>query len=123
MLAHEGGAPPRYQQISSGWHALTHMDLDDPSEPRTRSLVQALSRFAPGSLEEALERVTHLLRSHGGDGVPAVCLHQGPMVTVSSALVWLARGEARYLHAEGRLCEHPFVDHSGLLADTATTHR
>jgi hypothetical protein len=97
---------------------LTHADLDDPLEPRTARLARELAGFMPGSLDEAERRLDELLRSHGhpAAGVPAVCLHQGRMVTVSSSSVWLAPGEARYRHAEGRPCEHTFVDHSPLLS-------
>jgi hypothetical protein len=119
-LAHEGLGPPRHATLPSGWHVLTHMDLDDPREPRTARLMGELQGFRPDSPEQALARVAELLRSHGATGpgpaAPAVCLHQGRMVTVSSSLVWLAEGQARYLHAEGRPCETPFGDHSQLLA-------
>ena len=57
-----------------------------------------------------------LLAEHGEDAERAVCIHTGRMVTVSSSLVWLAQGEARYLHAEGRPCEQPFADRTDLLA-------
>jgi hypothetical protein len=55
------------------------------------------------------------LRSHGGPA-PPVCLHSGRMVTVSSSLVWLSPGEARYAHAEGRPCTFPYLDVTRLLA-------
>ena len=61
-----------------------------------------------------------MLREHGDDGTPPVCLHQGRMVTVSSSLVRLDLNGARYLHAEGRPCEHAFQDQSRLLETTPT---
>ncbi len=119
-LAHEGNGTPREVNVPEGWHVLTHMDLDDLREPRTSWLKRELEGFRPRSLDEALTRLGELLRSHGSSGpndpAPPVCLHEGRMVTVSSSLVWLAEGEARYLHAEGRPCENRFVDHSHLLA-------
>jgi len=125
-MALEGDAPPwcrgrprtpRFHAIAPGWHVLTHADLDDPGEPRTARLVRELAGFAPGSLAEAQERLDALLASHGDEarGLPPVCLHHGGMVTVSSSRVWLAAGDARYRHAEGRPCEHPLEDVSGLL--------
>ncbi|HEY3215822.1 MAG TPA: NRDE family protein [Candidatus Eisenbacteria bacterium] len=116
-LAHEGAGPPRHAGVPSGWHVLTHMDLDDPREPRTARLIGELDGFRPRSLDQALDRVGELLRSHGASEPPAppVCLHEGRMVTVSASLVWLTEGQARYLHAEGRPCENPFADHSQLL--------
>jgi len=118
-LAHDGNGPPRREAVSQGWHVLTHMDLDDASEPRTAWLVRQLAGFAPRALDQAERRLGHLLRSHSGNSAtraPAVCLHEGRMVTVSSSMVWLAEGEARYLHAEGRPCEQPFADYSHLLS-------
>ena len=109
-----GGRPGRLdlRGIERGWHAITHRELDDRAEPRTARMLDALQGFAPGSLDEAIERTTALLRVHDP---PAACLHEGRMVTVSSAVVWLARKEARYLHAEGRPCERPYVDYTHLL--------
>ena len=112
LMSLEADAAPRFEPLETGWHVLTHGDLDDPDEPRTAWLVGELEGFRPRSLDQAERRLEELLRSHGDRpaGLPAVCLHQGRMVTVSSASVWLAPGEARYRHAEGRPCEHPFVD-------------
>jgi hypothetical protein len=56
------------------------------------------------------------LRSHGENGAPPVCLHDGLMATVSSSLVWMDEHGARDLHADGRPCEHDYQDRSGLLA-------
>ncbi len=119
LMALESDGAPRFEPLASGWHVLTHADLDDPREPRTARLTRDLAGFTPGSLEEAEQRLDELLRSHGDSaaGVPAVCLHEGRMVTVSSSSVWLAPGEARYRHAEGRPCEHMFVDQSHLLRE------
>ncbi len=116
VMSLENGAP-RFEPLETGWHVLTHADLDDPHEPRTARLMRELAGFRPRSRDEAERRLDDLLRSHGDDvsGLPPVCLHQGRMVTVSSSSVWLAPGEAHYRHAEGRPCEHPFVDHSHLL--------
>jgi len=122
VMALESDAAPRFEALAAGWHVLTHADLDDPTEPRTAWLVRELAGFTPASLDEAERRVDQLLRSHGDPtaGVPPVCLHRGRMVTVSSSSVWLAPGEARYRHAEGRPCEHAFVDLSHLLSSPAT---
>jgi hypothetical protein len=119
LMVHDGEARPAPPAvpIPPGWHVLTHADLDDVSEPRTAWLGRELAGFSPRSLEQAERRVDELLRAHGDAtaGIPAVCLHAGRMVTVSTSSVWLAAGVARYRHAEGRPCEHPLVDHSHLL--------
>ena len=118
LMALESDGPPRVEPLAAGWHVLTHADLDDPREPRTAWLVRELAGFRPGSPDEAERRLDELLRSHGDPvaGVPAVCLHLGRVVTVSSSSVWLAPGQARYRHAEGRPCEHAFLDQSHLLS-------
>lgn len=116
LLAFDEDAP-RCRPIPAGWHVLTHAEMDDPDEPRTARLLALLSGFAPRSVEQAEQRLGDLLRSHGdpANGVPPVCLHDGPMPTVSSATVWLAPGAAHYRHAEGRPCEQSLRDMSALL--------
>ena len=116
LLALEPDRPPRVAMVPAGWHVITHMDLDDPREPRASALALRLKGWAPRSLAEAEARLDELLRSHGDPttGLPPVCLHQGRMVTVSASSVTLAPGEARYRHAEGRPCEHAFEDYSRL---------
>jgi uncharacterized protein with NRDE domain len=118
ILVNDGG-PPRIVDVSPGWHVLTHQELDDPSEPRAAYLVQRL-RQRPPAPAQAEETLAALLREHGEGGTPPVCLHQGRMVTVSSSLVRLDPSGARYLHAEGRPCEHAFQDQSRLLETTPT---
>jgi hypothetical protein len=117
LMALEADGAPRFAPLPSGWHVLTHADLDDPDEPRTARLMRELADFRPRSLAEAERRLDALLRSHGdaSAGLPPVCLHEGRMVTVSSSSVWLAPGGARFRHAEGRPCEHAYVDQSHLL--------
>jgi hypothetical protein len=117
LMVLDGDASPHFVSVPGGWHVLTHADLDDPREPRTARLLRELEGWKPRSIEKAEQRLGDLLRSHGDPaaGVPPVCLHGGRMVTVSASSVWLAPGEARYRHAEGRPCEHPLVDHSQLL--------
>ncbi|MBI1798791.1 MAG: NRDE family protein [Candidatus Eisenbacteria bacterium] len=108
------GRATRITIATPGWHVLTHAEMDDPTEPRTASLLESLAGFAPRSRAAAEARLCGLLSRHGE---PAVCLHEGRMATVSAALVWLAAGETSYRHAEGRPCVTPFQDFSPLLAD------
>jgi hypothetical protein len=118
LLAYDGGAPPRAIRIDPGWHVLTHEDLDDPREPRAAWLARELWGWVPASRDLAEARLTALLGLHAGDaapGSPAVCLHDGPMRTVSAARVWLAPGEAAYHHAEGRPCTASWTDVTPLL--------
>ena len=116
--------PPRVAPVPEGWHVLTHADFDDPNEPRTARLMRELAGFTPRSLAEAERRVEDLLSSHGDPpSIPPVCLHSGRMVTVSAATVWLAPGEARYRHAEGRPCEHAREDYTHLLGTPAPEPR
>lgn len=114
-IAHDPAGEPYVVHVTEGWHVLTHQELDDPTEPRAAYLVKRLSGYHPGSPAEAEARVTSLLREHGKDGTPPVCLHQGRMVTVSSSIVSLSESGASYRHAEGPPCERPFDDQSRLL--------
>ena len=119
LLANERSAL-RPIRIAPGWHAITHADLDDPAEPRTRWILDRLARFAPRTASEAERFLLDLLRSHGGAGAardpaPPVCLHAGRMRTVSSSIVWLAGDGARYVHIEGRPCTGEPLDCSHLL--------
>lgn len=117
------GHRPIVAPVPEGWHVLTHSDLDDPDEPRTAHLLARLSTERPASLADAEALVTDLLRAHGDERTPAVCLHQGVMQTVSSSWVWMDETAMRYRHAEGRPCEHPFEDLTSLLAGAAPSEK
>jgi len=123
LLVYDGDVTTEMRRVPPGWHALTHSVLDDPGEPRAAWLAARLRSFAPRTTDEAERGLFELLRSHGDEaGAPPVCLHQGSMVTVSSSLVFLGPDRARYLHNEGRPCQHPPLDRSGLLSGaTAVT--
>ncbi|HYM81712.1 MAG TPA: NRDE family protein [Candidatus Limnocylindria bacterium] len=125
IAASDGEGTPRCAAITSGWHVLTHADLDDAAEPRTAHLLRQLDGYRPRSVEKAEQFIGDLLRAHGAASAPgaparpAVCLHEGPVVTVSSAIICLSARNARYRHAEGRPCQHPLADVSHLLADAS----
>jgi len=122
LLWSDGARTLEVASLRPGWHALTHSDLDDPEEPRTRWLLGRLAHFAPPTPAEAERHLLDLLRAHGGaaspgdEPAPPVCLHAGRMQTVSSSLVYLARDEVRYVHIEGRPCTGAAVDCTPLLA-------
>ena len=109
-IAIPGDGPVRSREIAPGWHAITHAEMDDPAEPRTAWLVGQLARLTERAPEPALARLATLLAHHGDAKSPAVCLHEGRMQTVSSALIALTRGRVVYRHAEGRPCTQPFAD-------------
>jgi len=103
--------------VPTGWHVLTHSDLDDPDEPRTARLLRELEGFAPSSWDEARRALVARLAEHDP---PAVCIHDGRMATVSYALVLLAGDRSRYLHADGRPCEAAPLEFTGLLDKSVT---
>jgi hypothetical protein len=123
LMASDGENPPRVSAIAPGWHVLTHRDLDDPREPRAAHLVKRLGGVRPKDLGEAEARLVELLRSHGEDSTPEVCLHRGRIMTVSSSLIWFAEGERRYLHAEGPPCVNPYADHTPLASASEAGER
>lgn len=115
---HGGGsaAAPSVATIAPGWHGITHRDLDDPDEPRTRFARERLVASAPSGVEEAMDALAGILRLHGDGGDPPVCLHRDRFPTVSSSLVVLgAPGGPRYLHAAGPPCTALYEDVSGLV--------
>ena len=106
------GERARMIEPAAGWHVLTHTELDDPEEPRAAWLLKSLAAFAPKSAGEARQGVIERLQRHES---PAVCLHEGPVRTVSAAWIELAERGARYEHAEGPPCTTPFTDYTSLL--------
>jgi len=120
LLVIDGVSPPRIDDVAPGWHALAHAGIDDVREPRTRWLVERLRDVRVASAEAAWSHATGLLREHGGGDVPAVCVHDGRMPTVSAARLVFAPGTLCYEHAEGRPCTAPFLDYSHLFADDAS---
>jgi uncharacterized protein with NRDE domain len=109
------GREPTLEPIAAGWHAITHFELDDAADARTRWVLARLARWRPSSREDAESRLTSILTSHGGGAAPACCLHEGRAPTVSAALLWLAPGEISYRHAQGRPCVTPFEDWTHLM--------
>lgn len=110
------GRSPEVSVVSEGWHVITHQDLDDSTEPRTAWLMERLRGVKPNRVDEALDLLAELLRRHGDDGTPAVCLHRDRFPTVSSSLLALgALDRPRYLHAPGPPCVTPYEDFSALL--------
>jgi len=112
-----GAGEPRVHAIPRGWHVITHRDLDDPDEPRTKWILEEIRPKHPGSPEAALDLMAVYLRSHGEGGHAAVCLHREAFPTVSSSLVALGpeRGRARYRHAAGPPCTTEYRDKTRLL--------
>jgi hypothetical protein len=117
---------PVARAIPRGWHVITHADLDDDSEPRTRAVREALGDRIPAGVDAAVDRLAVLLRGHGEGGGPPVCLHRDGFPTVSSSILALgapgalgALGGARYLHAAGAPCTTPYEDFTALLPPEA----
>lgn len=111
-----GPGPPRVHAIARGWHVVTHQDVDDRSEPRTRWILDDIAEKRPGSSKEALDLMADYLRWHGDAARPAVCLHREVFPTVSSSLIALGVSDgSRYLHAPGPPCVTPYRDCTALL--------
>ena len=110
VATYEPGSELEHRRLDPGWHVLTHEDLDDVTEPRTRRLRALLQGFEAPSLAQVEGRLLELLALHdqpveGERGEqPPVCLHAGRMVTVSSALVSFVEGRVTYRHVEGQPC-------------------
>lgn len=112
-----GPGVPRVQPIARGWHVVTHQDVDDRSEPRTRWVLEDIAEKKPGSAQEALDLMAGYLRWHGDAARPAVCLHRDVFPTVSSSLLVLGVSDGpRYRHAAGPPCVTPYQDSTPLLS-------
>ena len=110
-------AAPTVTPITTGWHVITHRNLDDPDEPRTHWLLERLHGARPRNVDDGLTLLRGLLSDHGEGGNPPVCLHRDRFPTVSSSLLALGAVAApRYLHAPGPPCVTPYEDVSTLLA-------
>jgi len=127
VMTHSPGERPVVDSISPGWHVLTHEDLDDLREPRVARLLRTLEGWTPRSIDDAESGLIARLSLHAAApspaapaGEPAVCIHEGRMVTVSFSLVSFAGGEVTYRHAEGNPCERAPLDYSALLADRSS---
>ena len=110
-----GAGEPRVQPIARGWHVITHQDLDDAGEPRTRWIYEDIRERRPSTVDEGLKLMAGYLRSHGEKGEPAVCLHREVFPTVSSSLIALGEGGPRYHHAAGPPCTTAYRDVTQLL--------
>ena len=111
-----GPAEPVVHAIPLGWHVITHREVDDPSEPRTKWLLEQIGDRRPWSVDEAFGLMVGYLRSHGEGGTPPVCLHRDGFPTVSSSMLALGMsGGPRYLHAPGPPCVTEYRDYSSLL--------
>ncbi|TMQ58015.1 MAG: NRDE family protein [Candidatus Eisenbacteria bacterium] len=113
---HAGPSEPLVHAIPRGWHVITHREVDDPSEPRTKWLLEQIAERRPWSVDEAFGLIAGYLRSHGEGGTPPVCLHRELFPTVSSSMLALGMsGGPRYLHAPGPPCVTEYRDYSSLL--------
>jgi len=110
-----GPEKPRVRPMDRGWHVITHKELDDPDEPRTKWILEDIAGNEPASVEDAFELMSGYLRWHGDAKRPAVCLHRETFPTVSSTLLALGVPDARYLHAPGPPCTTPYQDVTTLL--------
>jgi hypothetical protein len=110
-----GPGEPRVTALARGWHVITHRDVDDPTEPRTKWILEDIREERPATAAKALDLMAGYLRSHGEEGHPLVCLHRDRFPTVSSSLLALGvSGGPRYLHAAGPPCVTEYRDHSSL---------
>ncbi|MEO5618527.1 MAG: NRDE family protein [Candidatus Eisenbacteria bacterium] len=117
VVNHRAPGETSVETLAPGWHVITHEDVDDSREPRTAWLAGELRDFRPHSEDDGLARLGELLARHDGDG-PAVCLHEGRMVTVSTIRVAMSAEATRYFHGEGPACSASLIDCSHLLEDS-----
>lgn len=112
-----GPEKPRVRPMDRGWHVITHQELDDTNEPRTKWILEDIVGEEPESVDEAFDLLAGYLRWEGGEGRPAVCLHREHFPTVSSTLLALGVPDLSYRHSSGPPCTTPYQDYTPLLTE------
>jgi uncharacterized protein with NRDE domain len=111
--------------LAPGVHWITERSFGAGDSRRHQLLAELAIELAAGPAPEP-SRWRSILADHrphhapgetpgpGSVGFDSMCVHAGPLNygTRSSTLIELGRtrGQARFLHAQGRPCEHDFVD-------------
>jgi uncharacterized protein with NRDE domain len=102
VVAYDGDSLRR-RSLAPGWHALTHGDPDDLSDPRIAQALESVGDQPPS---------TELLRAvlSRNDGPGAACRHGERYGTVSSTVLEVIFPDKglRGLHASGPPCSTPY---------------
>jgi hypothetical protein len=113
----------RVTGLDPGPHVIGNADPDDRSVPKIARLLRRAERIAAGDVEDALDALAEVCRSHEGDGergpLDDTCIHAGGYGTRSSTLVRFGPDALRneFRHAEGAPCETEYEDLTPFLSE------
>jgi uncharacterized protein with NRDE domain len=106
----------RVTRLEPGPHVIGNADPDDRRVPKIARLLAQAEKIAAGDVDEALDALAAVCRSHEGDGergpLDDTCIHAGGYGTRSSTLLRLGpdASRSRLRHAEGAPCETEYED-------------
>jgi uncharacterized protein with NRDE domain len=118
---YEGGL--RVTRLRPGPHVIGNADPDDRRVPKIARLLAQAEKIAAGDVEDALDSLAEVCRSHEGGGergpLDDTCIHAGGYGTRSSTLLRLGPDAARnrLRHAEGAPCETEYEDLTPFLSE------
>jgi uncharacterized protein with NRDE domain len=106
----------RVARLDPGPHVIGNADPDDRRVPKIARSLASAERIAAGGVDDALEALAEVCRSHEGDGARGAlddtCIHAGGYGTRSSTLVRLGPDASHneFHHAEGAPCQTAYED-------------
>jgi uncharacterized protein with NRDE domain len=113
----------RVTRLAPGPHVVGNGDPDSRDIPKIARLLARAERIAEGDVDEALEALAELCRSHEEDEqlgpLGDTCVHAGGYGTRSSTLIRLGPDASRneFRHAEGAPCQTEYEDLTPFLSE------
>jgi uncharacterized protein with NRDE domain len=113
----------RVTRLEPGFHVIGNADPDDRRVPKIARLLAQAERIAAGDVDDALDALAEVCRSHQGDGergpLDDTCIHAGGYGTRSSTLLRLGPDTSRnqFHHAEGAPCQTEYEDLTPFLSE------
>jgi uncharacterized protein with NRDE domain len=106
----------RVTELEPGPHVIGNVDPDDRNAPKIAGLLARAERIAECGVDEALDGLAEVCRSHEGNGARGplddTCIHVDGYGTRSSTLIRLGPDASRneFRHAEGAPCQTEYED-------------
>jgi uncharacterized protein with NRDE domain len=113
----------RVTKLDPGPHVIGNADPNDRRVAKIARLLAQAERIAAGDVDDALDALAALCRSHEGDGprgpLDDTCIHAGGYGTRSSTLVRIGPDASRnvFRHAEGAPCQTEYEDLTPFLSE------
>lgn len=113
----------RVTELEPGPHVIGNVDPDDRNAPKIARLLVRAERIAERGVDEALDGLAEVCRSHEGNGARGplddTCIHAGGYGTRSSTLIRLGPDASRneFRHAEGAPCQTEYENLNPFLSE------